>query len=102
MLADQRRFAHQGPHPGAAEGREPGERGRDVAGPVDEPGQHRGILDALTPALAQMRTHRVGRVADHQHRSTRPMPGLVAVIEVVAQHGVGVRRGQHGGDGFGP
>ena len=87
---------------GPAERREPGERRRQVVGPVDEPGQDRGVLEALAAALAQMRPHRVGGVADDQHRSTRPLPGLIAVVEVVAQHVVGVRRGQHRGDGFGP
>ena len=78
------------------------ERRRQVAGPVDEAGQDRGVLDPLTAALAQMRPHRVRRVPDRDDRPARPLPGLVAVIEVVAQHIVGIGRRQHSGDGIGP
>ena len=101
-LADQRRLAHQRAHPRPAERREPRERRGEVVGAVDEARQDRRVLDSLTAALAQMRTHRMGRVADQDDRTARPLPGLVAVVEVVAQHVVGVGRGQHGGDRVGP
>ena len=57
---------------------------------------------ALTPALAQMRTHRVRGVAHHYDRTPRPLARLIAVVEVVAEHVGGVGRGEHGWDRVGP
>lgn len=49
---------------GPAECGESGERGRQVGRPVDESPQDRGVFNSLTAALAQMRTHRMGRVTN--------------------------------------
>ena len=92
--ADQGRFAHQSAHPSPPKRREPGERRRQIVGLVDEAAQNRGILQPLTTALAQMRPHRVRGVTDDQHRPARPVPRLIAVVEVVMQDVRGVGCGQ--------
>ncbi|MCV7081604.1 hypothetical protein H7H37_10240 [Mycolicibacterium insubricum] len=58
-LPDHPRLAHQGAHPGSAERREPGEGDRRIDVGVQQRRQHRGVLDGLAAALAQMRAHRV-------------------------------------------
>ena len=66
--------------------REAAERGRPVGGLLDAVRQDRGVLQALTPALAEVWAHRMRGVANEHDRSARPLPGVVAVVEVVAEH----------------
>ena len=55
-------------------------------------GQDRGVLQPLAAALAQMRAHRVRGVANHDDRTSRPHPRLLAIIQVIPQQDGGVRR----------
>ena len=52
-------------------------------------GQDRGVLQSLAAALTEMRTHRVGGVADQNDRTLRPDAGLVTVVQVIAEDDVG-------------
>lgn len=64
--------------------------------------QHRRVLEPLTPALTEVRAHRMRGIAHDDDRSARPHLGLVAVVQVVAQDGVRIGRSEQRRNRFRP
>ena len=91
-----------GPHPLLADRGEPGEGSGHVRPGTHQFGQDRGVFKALAAALAQVRPHRMGGVADDDDRTLRPLFGRLAVVDVVADDITGVSRFQKRGNRLRP